>query len=397
MLRILHGLNLEDAREELRRAGFDDGGVLPESLTQQTVLKLQLPGNDADALLYSLRDCRGFSIYRSDIGVVSTILLVGDLAGLCLERSVQNAASPLNKIIDEIDRLRSNWRQNSWEFTIAADNWSIEAPQVMGILNVTPDSFSDGGQFSGSDSAIAHGLDMIAAGADIIDIGAESTRPGADAVPPDEEWRRLSPVLQALRREADVKISVDTCKAEVARKALENGADMINDISGLSADPEIATLAARYKVPLVLMHMKGTPETMQKNPQYSDLMAEILEFLSRQCRFAREKGVADLIVDPGIGFGKKPRDNYEILRRLRELTQLGVPLLLGTSRKSFIGWLDDSPVDRRIGGSLASVLHGYRQGAKIFRVHDVAETRQALAVQLAMEQMKTGVIINNEK
>ena len=254
---------------------------------------------------------------------------------------------------------------------------------IMGILNVTPDSFSDGGRYTTVAAAVAHAERLVAEGADVLDIGGESTRPGADPVPLDEELRRVIPVVKAVRRALpEVCLSVDTYKARVAQEALEAGADVINDVSALRFDPEMASVVAQAGAPVVLMHMKGTPKTMQQNPTYQDVVREILEFLEERIAFAVSQGIARerIIVDPGIGFGKRPEHNTQILQRLGELRELGRPILLGTSRKSFLGALTKRPVEERLEETIASVVVGVLHGADIVRVHDVAPLKHALAV-----------------
>ncbi|MDZ7263523.1 MAG: dihydropteroate synthase [candidate division KSB1 bacterium] len=250
---------------------------------------------------------------------------------------------------------------------------------IMGILNVTPDSFSDGGAFYDPDRAVAHGLQMAADGADIIDIGAESTRPGAEPVSEAEELRRLLPVVEELVHKVNVPISIDTYKSGVAAAALKAGATMINDISGLRFDPLLKEVAAEYQVPVIIMHIKGEPRHMQQNPHYDDLMGEIVQYLEESIQLALQAGIdrSKLIIDPGIGFGKRLEDNYEILRRLGEFKRLGCPILVGPSRKSFIGKVLNLPPDQRLEGTLAAVTAAILQGADIVRVHDVKQVRRA--------------------
>lgn len=245
---------------------------------------------------------------------------------------------------------------------------------VMGVLNVTPDSFSDGGQHADPESAAAWARQMVADGADIIDVGGESTRPGAEPVPAEEELRRILPVIRRIHDTCPVPISVDTYKASVAAAAVEAGARIINDIGGLTLDPGIADVAARTGAFLVVMHIRGTPQTMQQNIQYGDVVAEIIAFLRRQLQAAEDAGVPRerLIADPGIGFGKTAQHNLEILRRLAEFSVLGVPILVGTSRKGFIGQVLGLPVDQRLEGTAATVAAAILNGAAIVRVHDVA-------------------------
>jgi len=260
---------------------------------------------------------------------------------------------------------------------------------IMGILNVTPDSFSDGGRYTSVEAAVAHARRMAEEGADIIDIGGESTRPGAEPVPLEEELRRVIPVVEAVRAELPrICISVDTYKAKVAEEALRVGADMINDVSALRFDTRMAEVAAEAGAPVVLMHMRGTPKTMQQDPRYDDVVREIIEFLDERISWAVSQGIdrEKIIVDPGIGFGKRPEHNTEILRRLGELKALGRPVLLGTSRKSFLGALTKRPVEKRLEETVASVVIGALHGADIVRVHDVGAVKHALTVADAIKQ-----------
>lgn len=245
---------------------------------------------------------------------------------------------------------------------------------VMGVLNVTPDSFSDGGRFYDPVKAVQHGLKLARDGADIIDVGGESTRPGSEGIPVQEEMRRVIPVIEALAREVKVPISVDTYKSEVAARALEAGAAMVNDISAMRFDPRMAEVIAEYGVPVVLMHMLGTPKDMQLDPRYKDLLGEILDFLRARIEWAVSRGIAEdqIIVDPGIGFGKTLEHNLFLLKNLSRFSCLGRPILLGTSRKSFIGKILGVDVDQREEGTAATVALGICNGANIVRVHDVA-------------------------
>jgi dihydropteroate synthase len=258
---------------------------------------------------------------------------------------------------------------------------------IMGVLNVTPDSFSDGSKFYNEEHAIAHALRLERAGADLIDIGAESTRPGSEGISAEEEWKRLMPVLGGLRRLLKIPISIDTQKAEVAETALDAGAEIINDISGLKSDSRIAEVAARHRVPLILMHMRGEPRTMQKGSFARDAMKDILQGLRRSAAIARKSGVAksQIVLDPGIGFGKSFAQNYEVLQRLPQVAKLGFPLLIGTSRKGFLGATlvrDGKPAspEERIWGTAATVTASILNGAHIVRVHDVEEMAQVARV-----------------
>jgi len=244
---------------------------------------------------------------------------------------------------------------------------------IMGILNITPDSFSDGGEFFTVDRAVERGIQMAEEGADIIDIGAESTRPGAEPIPTDEELQRLLPVLEQLLKKTEVPISVDTYKSKVAEAALKAGAHIINDISGLRFDPSMKDVVARHQAPVIIMHIKGEPRNMQIDPFYEDVMGEISDYLAESIRLAAMAGVKkeNIIIDPGIGFGKRLEDNYEIIRRLSELKRLGCPILIGPSRKSFLGKVLNLPPAERLEGTMAAVAIGIQNGADIVRVHDV--------------------------
>ena len=245
----------------------------------------------------------------------------------------------------------------------------------MGILNITNDSFSDGGKYYEPELAIRRGIEIEAEGADLIDVGAESTRPGSEPVSLKEELRRLLPVVDGLLNNVQLPISIDTYKARVAEEVLQRGVHLINDISGLRFDPEMKNVVAKYQAPVVISHIKGTPKDMQQNPHYTNLVGEIYDYLSNSVTLAIEAGVApqNIVVDPGIGFGKRLGDNYEILRRLNEFSELGYPLLIGPSRKSFIGKVLNAEPDQRLEGTAAAVALGIQNGANIVRVHDVKE------------------------
>jgi len=262
-------------------------------------------------------------------------------------------------------------------------------PLIMGILNVTPDSFSDGGKNHKPAVAIAAGKRMAREGADIIDVGGESTRPGAESVPLDVEIDRVLPVIEGLAKAVKVPVSIDTRHAKVAAKALGAGASMVNDVSALS-EPAMAKLVAQRKVPVVLMHMLGNPKTMQDDPKYGDVVEEVTAFLGERIRYAESKGIDRelVIVDPGIGFGKTAEHNLELLRRLPELRSLGRPILVGPSRKAFIGKVLGAAVDQRREGTLAAVAAAVLNGADIVRVHDVAGCRKAALVAWAVREGK---------
>ncbi len=249
---------------------------------------------------------------------------------------------------------------------------------IMGILNLTPDSFSDGGEYNDLDSAVERAVEIEEAGADIIDIGAESSRPGSERISEEEEIKRLIPILERIVEVTSIPISIDTYKSSVAEEALENGASIINDISGLQYDRNMAAAAAKYSAPVVIMHIQGRPETMQENPNYQNLLFEIKKYIWDGIQLAREAGISEeqIIIDPGIGFGKKQIHNLQILNRLESFEELGYPILIGTSRKSLIKYVNEDEVDDRLFGTAATVSASILRGANILRVHDVKEIKK---------------------
>jgi len=257
---------------------------------------------------------------------------------------------------------------------------------LMGVINVTPDSFSDGGACFETGAAVDHGLRLACEGADILDIGGESTRPGSESVPEEEELRRVVPVVRALRRQSGVLLSIDTTKAAVARSSLDAGADIINDISALRFDPAMARVVAPSGAALVLMHMQGTPRTMQKSPRYSDLVGEIRSFLQDRIREAEAAGIDRdrVVVDPGIGFGKTLEHNLTLIDRLADFQELGRPVCVGLSRKAFIGGILGLPPGERLEGTIAAAVLSVSRGARILRVHDVGAVARAVRVAEAV-------------
>jgi dihydropteroate synthase len=258
----------------------------------------------------------------------------------------------------------------------------LPRPAVMGVLNVTPDSFSDGGLFLEADAALARAEAMIAEGADMVDVGGESTRPGAEPVSEQEELDRVMPVLDGLRGRSEIPLSIDTSKAAVARAAIAAGAAFVNDVTALRGDPAMAHVVAETGVDVCLVHMKGEPRTMQEDPRYDDVVVEVRAFLERRLAFAVEAGIrAERVwLDPGIGFGKTLEHNLELIRRLGEIAGLGRPVVVGASRKRFVGTLTGRPEGGRLAGSLAAAVLAFERGASMLRVHDVAATRDALVV-----------------
>ena len=389
-VRLLHFGKPDEAIQEMQRIGVDSIGI--ESMREKIFhLNLKIEGID----------CRLANLLKQEM-----VLLGGDVA---MDKRIIDcsiAASDLilmgtqNQIKALIDRLEDRFNGfqgvaprireclknlESPPHTIRCKKTVFhldERTHLMGILNVTPDSFSDGEMFFAPDRAISHGIELASQGADIIDIGGESTRPGAKPLPRDEELRRVIPVIEGLSAKVDVPISIDTYKSFMAEKAIEAGAQMINDISGLHFDPKMADVAARYEVPIVLMHIKGTPEVMQLDVHYDCLLTEIMEYLEESIEVAEGAGVDanQIIIDPGIGFGKSAEDNLRIIYHLAELKSLGKPIMLGTSRKSFIGKILNAEVDQRVEGTLASISAAIMNGANILRVHDVGPARKATQI-----------------
>jgi dihydropteroate synthase len=282
----------------------------------------------------------------------------------------------------------------SMELQLKRERLALDRPVLMGIVNVTPDSFSDGGQFFDPQRAVAHALRLVEEGADLLDIGAESTRPGARPVDEQEERRRLIPVVSALAKAVAVPISVDTSKSAVARAAIDAGAGMINDVTALRGDRTMVDVVAETGVGLVLMHMQGTPETMQRAPRYDDVVGEITEFLAERARFAMEHGVAQerIVLDPGIGFGKTLDHNLEILANLHAFASLGFPMLVGPSRKGFLGELTHQSVDARGWGTAAVVALAVEQGANILRVHEVGPMKEVVRVAMAIARRQSAEV-----
>jgi dihydropteroate synthase len=277
-------------------------------------------------------------------------------------------------------RKRLHFQAKDRQYILGDRTW------IIGVLNITPDSFYDGGFYFDKVKAIERALELVAEGADIIDIGGESSRPGSDPIPAEEEMRRVLPVISDLRQRTQALISIDTTKYAVAKAAVEEGADIINDISSLRLDPKMLSFVAESRAALVLMHMKGTPKTMQINPSYQDLLGEIKGFLEERMEVAQAYGVPkeNLIIDPGIGFAKNPGDNLSLINKLNVFAELDRPILIGASRKSFIGKILNEPPQTRLEGSLAAAVMSIVRGAHILRVHDVLSTKKAVLVAEAI-------------
>ncbi|MEJ2545615.1 MAG: dihydropteroate synthase [Calditrichaceae bacterium] len=285
----------------------------------------------------------------------------------------------ISQFFSQVNNFFSDHERPVWEFNKNKLEFN-QSPFIMGILNVTPDSFSDGGKFFSDESAVQHALAMIDEGADIIDIGGESTRPGSDPISIQEELNRVLPVITAIRKYSNIPISIDTYKSKVAEAALGAGANIVNDISGCSIDDKMPEIVKKYNSPIILMHIKGTPKNMQMNPEYEDVVGEVYNFLNNQIQILKKADLDKIAIDPGIGFGKRLEDNLKLLNNLESFKFLGKPVLIGASRKSFLGHVLDKEVDLRLYGSLSVAVLSVLKGADIIRVHDVAETKDVLKV-----------------
>lgn len=279
----------------------------------------------------------------------------------------------------KISRIFSNTKEyDSKHFKIASVKYPMNQSYVMGILNVTPDSFSDGGKYFNADAAVNHAVKMIDDGADFIDVGGESTRPGSEKVETGEELRRVIPVIEKIiEQKPEAVISIDTTKSLVAKEALNSGAKIVNDISGGTFDKNILKIVSDFKAALVIMHIKGTPKSMQQNPYYDDVVSEVYDYLSERVEDADKAGIKNIIIDPGIGFGKRIRDNYELLKRLDEFKSIGYPILIGLSRKSFIGKTLNKNVDERDNPTAIAETIAVNNGARIVRTHNVKNAVEA--------------------
>ena len=384
-VRIIDIPDIKRAQEEMERLSVSPEGIrimAPKAVFRAVKLS-QVPIKAAILLKQEMLAKGGEAATSEGVASLSVeaadVLLLGTLrqfdeALATLKRQPFGLREIADKIEEALRRCESRYlpevKWNEHIFRPGARTY------VMGIVNVTPDSFSDGGKYMDPFAAVEHAKTLVAEGADIIDIGGESTRPGSERVPCDEELRRVIPVVERLSREINIPISVDTYKAEVARRAIEAGASVINDISALRFDPDLGRVAADFGVPVILMHMLGEPGTMQRNPQYHDVVSDIISFFEDAVERAISAGIKPekIILDPGIGFGKLPEHNLEILRRLREFRALGYPILVGTSRKSFIARIVGQSIEERDDGTMATVALAIAGGADIVRVHDVKRT-----------------------
>ena len=386
-MRLLSGLTTDNWLEELQKSGVTEGGALvpgADFSPEVSAIKVfAVPEEMAPELMEGIKNAipdRIIAVSQNSVFIELTKPYSKSL--LILKHRLQHLPNVFQQALLQFREKLLN-PPPTLQLPDGRE-LQLSRPLVMGILNVTPDSFSDGGRYQYVDKALSHARKMLEDGADIIDIGGESTRPGAAAVSAEEEWQRIGTIISELSEIPGAIISVDTYKSSVAKKALENGAAIVNDISGGKFDPVIFSVAADFDAPMVLMHIQGEPRTMQQQPHYQLLMEEILLTLQHHIKMAEVRGVRQIIVDPGIGFGKTTAHNLEIIRRLEELKTLGCPILLGASRKSFIGNVLNSPVEERLAGTLSAHLAGVSKGAAILRVHDVREHVLALRLWKAI-------------
>lgn len=385
-LRLLELKSIDEIADELRALKVHPGGI--DIMAPKALLRLiKVEGLDSAALNILKQDMLsigGDCAVSWDAFIKRTKNAKGVIIG---------TAAQMDRLCEKLDRqplglselgrklrlLEDNLTKR--KFILSAGRYKLNLgarTHIMGILNVTPDSFSDGGLYTDREEAVRRAIEMESQGADIIDVGGESTRPGARAVSAGEEYERVIPVIKALVKRVKIPISVDTSKFTIAQKALDCGAVIINDISGLKREPKITRLVKKHNAAVVLMHMEGTPRTMQRNPRYKSLISEITEGLRYSIDIAKDAGISDnnIVIDPGIGFGKTVEHNLEILKRLREFRSLGYPILVGPSRKSFIGKILGLETQERLFGTAAAVAAAIQNGADILRVHDVEHMRQ---------------------
>ena len=366
----------------LESAGAGDLAVLALGARSLSIRLAGLESEEADRVEAELRKVGGAIAPAANRSAFTLLATGTQCAALGAALRAQSAAFPA--IADRIDQaLRARfWRSNRLVKGLHRSFRVGGQTVVMGVVNVTPDSFFDGGQFLEPEAAVAHAVRLAGEGAGLIDVGGESTRPGAPPVAPEAEWRRVGPVIERLHGRLEVPISIDTRHAEVAARALEAGADLVNDVAGLR-DPAMRRVLARAGAPVIVMHMRGEPGSMQSDLRYADLRGEVFEALADACALAESDGLApeQLLIDPGLGFGKGPEQNFELIAHLGEFRSLGYPLVIGASRKSFLGWaLGGAPPDAREAAGIAAAVAAALRGADVVRTHDVRPTVQALAI-----------------
>jgi dihydropteroate synthase len=394
-LRVLQTESEADLIREMEEIGVDPGGItLMSSKGRSRAVRLSdLSPWQANLLKQEMLSLGGeAAVHRGAIDCsaakTGALLMGTDKHFRLLSEKLESQPPTMRQIGAEVREGLKEHDRRRFSLSLGARELVLgERTSVMGIVNVSPDSFYDGGRYFSPQRAIEHGLELAGQGADILDIGGESTRPGAEPVGVEEEKRRVIPVIEELASRCDAAVSVDTYKGEVARDALAAGAVMVNDVSGLRFDPEMATTVSAAGAALIVMHMQGDPRTMQASPEYGNLMGEIVEELRHSVERAVEEGVdrEQILVDPGIGFGKRLEHNLLLLRRLSELRVIGCPIVVGASRKSFIGKISDLPVEERLEGTIAASCLAVAAGAQVVRVHDVRSVRRAVEVADAVK------------
>ena len=371
--------NLNDAQNEIAKIGSDPVGVkiMSPKAVHRTIKIEKIDSWAANIMKQNMLSAGGdvaisrnalFGKQKTDALIMGTIKQYESLIN-----KLKMQPFGLKKVADEIEGILTVFERKKYQ-VLKCGKYSLgigKKTHIMGVLNVTPDSFSGDG-ITNAENAVEKAKEMVEEGADIIDVGGESTRPFSKPISELDEWKRVGPVLKKLMKEVDVPVSIDSYKPMIVKKALDSGASIINDISGLR-NKEMVKTAAKYDVPVIIMHMKGTPRNMQKKPEYRDVVGEIFSFFRERIEYAENNSVGKIIIDPGIGFGKNLEHNLEIIRRLKEFKSLGKPLLVGPSRKSFIGQILNLPVEERLEGTLAAISACISNGADIIRVHDVKE------------------------
>ena len=390
-MKIIKIKNLEEAVALFKKIGVDPYGIdaMASKTINVNILIENQPCKIANVIKQEMLSIGGdAAVTRGSVSCsvpVSDILIMGTVKQiLSLAKKIEKQPFGLSLIAHDISEILVNISRNEYILKTSRRKLTLgNKTLIMGILNVTLDSFSDGGLFYAQQKAVEHGLQMATEGADIIDIGGESTRPGAMSVTAGVELKRVLPVIESLVQQAKVPISIDTKKAQVARQAIAAGAEIVNDISALNGDKKMAKTIKEIGAAVVLMHMRGTPQNMQKgNLVYADIMGEIIAYLKKSSEKAIKAGIEKdcLVIDPGIGFGKTPEDNYKIIKSLSELKGLGMPVMVGTSRKSFIGKLTGGEPRQRLEGTAATVAAAIMNGCNIVRVHDVVAMKKVAAI-----------------
>jgi dihydropteroate synthase len=390
-LKIIKIKNLEEAAVIFKNIGVDPYGIdaMASKTINVNILIENQPCKIANIIKQEMLSVGGdAAVARGSVSCsvpVSDILIIGTIKQiLALAKKIEKQPFGLSLIARDMSEILANISQNEYIWKTSRRKLTLgNKTLIMGILNVTPDSFSDGGLFYSQQKAVEHGLQMAAEGADIIDIGGESTRPGAGFVATGVESKRVLPVIESLVKQVKIPISIDTKKAQVAQQALASGAEIVNDISALNGDKKMAKTIKGAGAAVILMHMRGNPRNMQKgNLVYDNLMGEITDYLKKSSEKALKAGIEKdcIVIDPGIGFGKTPEDNYKIIKNLSQLKELGMPVIIGTSRKSFIGKVTGGEPGQRLEGTAATVAAAIMNGCHIVRVHDVAAMKKVAAV-----------------